>query len=185
MADTPSKDEAAALQLENLRHELLSLRRPFWRDPKAVGAVIAFLASFAVNIGQYISASKESIRKDRELTLKSEQWTSQKQQLELEVQRLRQQVQTSEQQARRAQVDIEELAKVKKDIGTWEAAVAESELKIANMRNSIPQFEKEGRKNRAEAERANLALQEGLLTMQQAELQKSTVRRAELEALLK
>lgn len=178
-------EETAALEREKLKHELLLLKRPFWRDPKVLGGIIAFLVSAATNVGQYIAAKEDAVRKDRELALKVEQWESQKRQLELELQRIKQQLQASTGQAVRSQADADELAQVKKDIGVWEAAIADSQLKIATMRNEIPRFEKEGRKNRAEAERANVDLQEGLLKMQQAELQKSLVRRGELEVRLK
>lgn len=185
MTSSQRSDEATALELHKLRHEVAQLTRPFWKDPKVVGSIVAFLVSLALNVSQFLSAREDSLRKDQELALKLDQWKLQQQQLELELRRTRQQLEVQKAKTETSQADTEELAQVKESIALWETAIANSQLQMATMRNNIPRFEQEGRKHRAEAERANMELQEGLLRMQQAELQKSMVRRSELEARLK
>ena len=69
------------LEINKLKIELSSLQRPWWKEPKTLGAIVVFIISLAFNIFQYQSSAREDKRKDAEFKITSEKWDSDKAQL--------------------------------------------------------------------------------------------------------
>jgi hypothetical protein len=118
------------LELEKLRQELISLKRPWWKDYKVLGAIIAFLTSALFNIIQFENSEEASARANRELSLKSAQWESNKIQLEQQIQQLTKNNDFIN--GRREEVAFQ-LQQVKKDIITWENAEFKNNMELMSI----------------------------------------------------
>jgi len=184
MADDTFPKTREEVELAKLRHELSLLQRPFWRDPKLLGAVIAFLVSASVNVGQFIREQSQSHRAERELLIKEQLWNTEMTRLKLEIEKLTQENAKRERNTHYTQQLAEELAKVSKDITVWENARMKDEVNLIGLHQKLADYEREGREEMAEAQRKNIAATQQALQIRKSELEKSTTRRAEIEKQL-
>ncbi len=142
MADSALiSDPKAELELEKLREEIRVLRKPPWKDPKLVGAVIAFIVSFGFNVTQYFNAKADAERKNAELELKETQWNTQRVKLDLEVSDLKQKLAKGTIGLEQIGDVRSELAKVKKNISVYEGALTEAELQLPLLQSQISQYQ--------------------------------------------
>jgi septal ring factor EnvC (AmiA/AmiB activator) len=169
------------LELEKLRLEVHTLKRPFWKDPKIVGSVVAFLISVGFNAGQFLDAKSESLRRDRELSIKQEEWTTQRQKVEAEVQRLKQQIAASERTAAGCASADAELDQIAKDIAYLNQGISREKAEVTEQRLQLAKLERQGQTAWIESARRGIATVEGWAEKMSALLEQAIKRRSELE----
>jgi len=175
----------AALELEKLRHEVETLRKPFWQDPKLIGAVIAFLVSLGFNVVQALNAQAEARLRDAELVLRTQEFSSQKQKIEAEVERLRQQIDAAAKAAASCDNAKLELDQIAKDIQYSTEALARERAELATSQGRLREAESKGLSQSADAWRREIAVFERWILQLTEGRDAAVKRRSELESRCK
>lgn len=174
-------EEKSQLELEKLKEEIRSIKKPMWKDPKIAGTVLAFIVSLLFNVLQYSNTTKIEDRLEKEFAIKEDQWKVDKKRLDLVISRLSQDINEGEERKVRIKKIEEELKQVERDIFIWDEAIFKDESELVFMKNELRKHEGAGEKNMANAVRKNIALQKTKIGTKKEELKKAEKRRLDLE----
>ena len=174
-----------ALELEKLRREVETLRKPIWRDPKSLGTVIAFLVSLGFNVLQAFNAQADARRKDIELAQRTQELNSQRQKTEAEVERLRQQIAAGARSAASCANAETELDQLAKDIQYSTEALSRERAELANSQNRLRDAVSKGFSQSAGAWRQEIPAFERWVLQLTESRDAAVKRRSELESRCK
>jgi hypothetical protein len=186
--------DKSALEIAKLHEEVAALKRPFWKDPARIGAVIVFLASLVGNIFQAVNSRAELeqkdrntraelAQKDRDFNFRFQQWEEQRKTLEYQNEDLKNKIASGGISIGAQKKAAAELDSVFQDINTWNAAILKDKTNLTLMEVQLETYKFEKNNIMVKTEEENIEIQKAMIAEKQKKLDAAIVRRSELEKL--